>query len=203
VLAAVLFAGWRSRHVPVLLWYFISQAVYAVVVFPAGRLLGDTSVPYSVIYAILTGIVLASVVRIAWNTATTRQNSWRAAAIVGVLAITVGHVAFKELDHPARYYDWIGIVEASVLFWAALVIGATAPYIGRWKVAFTLALLWFGQAWFRYGFYTHLPDKFWLTLNWRVPPLLCITGFILIGRFLGHEMREMRQGHTGERAALR
>jgi hypothetical protein len=191
VLAAVLFAGWRSRRVPALLWYFVAQAAYALVVFPARFFLSDTSVFYAIIYATMTGVVLLSIVRIAWNAVITRQNSWRAVAIVGLLSVTVGRVAFMELDHPARYYDCIGIIEASALFWAALVLGAVSPYIIRWKVSFTLAILWFCQSWFRYGFYTHIPDKFWLALNWRIPPVLCIIGFILIGKFLDYD--EMSQ----------
>jgi hypothetical protein len=171
---AILFALWRSDGR--LRWYFLSQATATPILSVTARLYSDTSTTYLWAYTILTGLILACVVALAWE-----FRYWRGMAIAGVLALAVGHFAELGLVWPIKHYEAVGLAEGAILFWAALVLGGTAPYRARPAISFTLALLWFAQALFRWGFILNLPSEEWLAANWFVPPVLCIVAFVIVG----------------------
>lgn len=180
IVGSLVFAlwNWPPRCVSLYLW---AQLIYALTVFPVNHFWHDTSLVYTFVYVSATALVFAAIANIVLGAVRTRQNSWKAFGIVGVLSVTLGRLAVLGLAHPARYYDWIGIIEGCFLFAAALTLGAVAPYLERTDLALVLAGLWFAQAWFRIGFYLHLEE--WGKWNWRVPPLLGIVGFVLVGAF--------------------
>lgn len=173
VLLAVCLAGWRVRHSHSLFCYFFAQAVYVPVVWGVAHFSGDTSLEYLVAYSVMTGLILACVAWIALESVL----SARSAAFAGVLAITVTRMAFVSLPG-AHAYDWVHLVEAGVLLWAALCVGGRAPYLENGAVSLVLGLLWLAQAFFRIGFILHIES--WLAYNWRVPPALCIAAFGLV-----------------------
>jgi len=187
VLAAVLFAGWRTRHQASLFAYFCVQAAYVPVIWGVERFSGDTSLEYLTAYAVMTGLILTCVVWIA-----SEGLSYRSAGFASVLALTVARMAYVSLGHPAKGYEWVQLTEAGILLWAALCVGGRAPYVRNGAVSLVLALLWLAQAFFRLGFILHLES--WLPYNWRVPPILGIVAFLIVGG-LAHEVPTMRQGH--------
>jgi hypothetical protein len=170
--AAVLFALWRStgrlRH------YFAAQAIATPILFALAP--WDTTRLYLWAYAILTGLILAAIVSLVWD-----FKYWRGMAIAAVLALSVGHLAFAWLPGAPKPSDIVGITEGAILFWGGLVLGGTAPYRAKPLLSLVLAWLWFAQALFRWGFYLHLPSETWLRMNWRVPPILCIVAFLIVG----------------------
>jgi len=186
-LAAACFAGWRSRHNARLFCYCISFASANVVGRIIAQLSGDTSLEYLTAYAVMTGLILTCVVWIA-----SEGLSYRSAGFASVLALTVARMAYVSLGHPAKGYEWVQLTEAGILLWAALCVGGRAPYVRNGAVSLVLALLWLAQAFFRLGFILHLES--WLPYNWRVPPILGIVAFLIVGG-LAHEVPKVRQGH--------
>jgi hypothetical protein len=178
VLAAICFAGWRTRFVPSLFQYFFAQALYAMVIFPLNWFYGTSSTIYAVAYTLLTSFILLAVGRIVTEAISEKQNSWRGAALAAILAVTMGHMAWSGMPG-IKYYYVIGVIEGTALLWAGLVLGSLAAYTECWDIALTLAALWISQAVWRWGFYLHFPG--WLRLNWVVSPLLCIIAFVIIG----------------------
>ena len=158
--------------------YLWAQLAYALTVLPVLWLWPETSMVYAAVYVLFTGIILATVLGIAWESI---GANWKALGAAITLSLTLGHVAFTGLAHKARWYDWVGITEGVILFGAALIVGYAAPRLKFWDVSLTLAFLWMGQALFRWGFYLHLPDKLWIYLNWVVPAWLGIIAFTLLG----------------------
>lgn len=149
-----------------------------MVLFPVAWLAGTSSITYRIVYSLLTAFILLAVARIVTEAISEKQNSWRGAALAGVLAITLGRLAWVGM--PAiKYYSVIGIVEGVCLFWAGICLGYLAAHTHRWDIALTLAILWILQALFRFGFYLHYPT--WMAFNWRIPPVLAASAFVIIG----------------------
>jgi hypothetical protein len=178
--ASIGFALWRSDGR--LRWYFLAQAVYTVVGSLTYWAFGDTSTAYLAAYSVLTGLILLSVVSLAWD-----ARYWRGMAIAATLAVAVAHLASFGLLSPIRPFEAVGLLEGAILFWAALVLGGTAAYRPNCGINATLSLLWFAQALFRWGFVLNL-DETWLWMNWKVPAMLCVVAFTAIGL-----MRPVRQ----------
>lgn len=161
--------------------YLYAQLYGTLLLFAVNWRAGDTSTAYLAAYATVTAVILATVGRIVWDAVLTRQNSWKAVGIVSVLAVTLGRMAFLGLGRLAEAHDYIVIVEGTLLFAAGLTVGFLAPYVERMGLAFLLAGLWMAQSFFRLGFALHITDGQWMENNWRVPPALGISAFLLIG----------------------
>ena len=180
VIASILFALFYPQPSRVVLYLY--ACLYGdLVIFAANQFWGDTSKVYAVAYAVMTGLILLAIGNIVLEAVRTRQNSYKALGLVFVLSVTLGRLCFAGLGHQAHYYDFIGIIEGAFLFGAGLTIGYLAPYLERTSLGLTLACLWLGQSFWRLGFYLHVESAEWLRLNWRIPPLLGILGFSLLG----------------------
>jgi hypothetical protein len=182
LLGAILFSGARSRNIPCLYQYFCAQAVYTIVIWPLHWTVGTSSHLYAWAYSILTAFILMSVCRIALESVQSKQNSWKGAAIAGVIAITTGHFAWTGMSVPIRYYSVIGVIEGTVLLWAGIVVGSLSSWADRTAIALTLAILWVMQAGWQWGFYLNLAE--WRRLNWIISPLLPTIAFLIIGLLL-------------------
>lgn len=180
---------------PKCLTRYLFACLYAdLAVFLAHWIWGDASVVYAAIYSIFTAAILLAAVALVGETIYRQRNVWRIAGIAIVFAVSLGHLAYSGIQ-TMHYYDWIGLTEATTLFWCGLVAGFTAPYVRMWDIQLTLGLFWMAQALWRWGFYMHLPA--WLPLNWKVPGYLGIAAFSVIAwrlrRPLYEEMRPLRQ----------
>jgi hypothetical protein len=192
IITALLFALYWPQP-KCLARYLWAQLTYALVIFPVNYFWGDGSLAYAMVYVLFTGIILATVMGIAWEALGT---NWQALGAMFVVCLTIEHYAIAGLGHAPRWYDWIGITEGVILFGAAMIVGWTAPRMKLWDVSLTLAFLWFGQALFRWGFYLHLPDKLWLTLNWIVPAWLGIVAFTIVGWRGRAHLRRLRSRYS-------
>jgi multidrug transporter EmrE-like cation transporter len=179
LLASILFAGCQARHIPSLLCYFFAQALYTAIGYEVYRSYGAGSVAYAVVYSAGTAVILLTCLNLVWEALRGRGYVLRAVVVAGILSLTLGKMAFLGLGHPAKYYDWIGLTEGTLLLWCGLLIGGVSPHTRYAGINLALSLLWIAQALFRWGFYLHFPD--WLMLNWKVPPALCIVGFAVVG----------------------
>ena len=192
VLAAILWALWRTRKSLALAAYFFAQLAYV----PATRYVawryGDTSNYYVWTYGLFTGLILLAALNLALRLIFRRRHPWRAIACALVLAITLAHIAFSGLDHPAAYYDYIGISEGVTLAFAGVLLGGVSFWTEKPLLFLCLGLLWLGQCWFRLGFYMHITEQQWLRANWTVPAWLCIGGFALVGALAGLTRAHLR-----------
>lgn len=81
---------------------------------------------------------------------------------------------------PAEY---VHILEGTFLLWMAIGLGASAPYLTRHQrgPALSLALLFFFQALFRWGFCLHIKSETWIRANEIVPFLLSSSVYLWVG----------------------
>lgn len=182
LICSILFAGWHVRNVPILLAYFSAQLLSIVVGYTVYLVYGDGPF-YGIAYATLTCVVLLTLINIAW-----RLAGIHAIALAGLLALTVTRMAYFALGHQPEWYDWIGLLEGGVLFWAGLIVGTSAPFRERTGIHLSLGLLLLSQTAWRWGYYIHMPG--WNELNWIVSPALPIVGFTVIGLLARHEALE-------------
>jgi hypothetical protein len=190
--AAILFAGWRTRKSLGFAAYFFAQGSYMLATEYALLRHGETSLYYAWTYAVFTGLILITCLALALPPLWERSYHWRALAIAFVLALTLAHIAFKGLDHPVQYYDYIGITEGSALFLAGMIMAGVSYWTGKPLLFLILGLLWLAQCWFRIGFYMHVTSEAWLRANWMVPTWIGIIGFSLVGSLAGVTREHLR-----------
>lgn len=165
--------------------YLVAELLYIPAVMLSWWAFGS-SVAYSWVYSIFTALILAAVVRLAWESmAGARHPLWAAAAS---LLLTEGYVgiAIVSLGRPLQWADWIILAEGAVLFWAASIVGMSAPYSRpRWPdVSIGLSVLWIAQSLLDLGYCMHYPR--WSEFVDVASPLIGIAGFLFIGFRLRH-----------------
>lgn len=181
LLASILFAGWRARHISGLFLYFAMQAVYTVLTELAFIWYGTASDAYAIVYATGTGLILVVIAGVVYEVVSTKQNSFHGMGLSIAVAVCTSHWLYGYLGHEANYKEMIQIAEATVLIWAGLILGGTCFYVERKAVSAVLALLWLALAAFRWGFVLHTSEAKWLSANWRVPGWLCVLAFTIVG----------------------
>lgn len=159
--------------------YIYAKMYGNILLFAVNHWWGDKSLFYGIIYVLVTGIVLATVIALVAGIIEHRQNSWRGAAFIALAAWAFALFCYFNMGkHDA--YDLVCIAEGAILFWAGLTAGLLAPYVKNMGIAIVLSGLWLSQSAFRvYHYVWEHPVMEWL--NWKLPPVLGITAFLLIG----------------------
>jgi hypothetical protein len=164
------------------LWYLCLQVVSLPTLYACLWLYGMNSTIYIAFYATLTGLILLSMVAIAWSALWCRQYRLRPAAIALVLALVIGRRSFVGLERPMRFEDWIVLAEAVVLLWAGILVAYVARYRAMQWAFFTLGVVWIGYALWDFGLILNYPD--WLMADWYVPSAWLTLGFTVLGFLL-------------------
>lgn len=183
-LVSILFALFYPQPERVVKWLY-SQLYGTILLFAINRWYGDGSKVYLATYAVVTAIILGTVLAIVLGSLRLKQHSYRGAALLALAFLTFGRWCYVHIEHP-QFSDCIGITEGSILLWAAMCLGYLVPYMKETGLAATLTGLWFCQSMFRIWFYVSGPSEWFLWLNWKLPPLLGISAFLLIG-WLGRQ----------------
>jgi hypothetical protein len=159
--------------------YLYAKLLGNLTLFAINALLGDSSNTYLVCYLLVTGIILLAVAGIVLDGIRSAQNSFKPLGPILVLSGALIRLATLALGHPAHIQDMVGIAEGAFLFAAGMSYGCLAPYLERTYLALVLGGLWIAQAFWRIGLYVHLPA--WRSFDWRVPPLLGVIAYLLLG----------------------
>lgn len=188
ILAGLIFAALFALFYPQperVIKYIYAKLYGNILLFSVNHWWGSTSRVYEVTYACVTAVILGTVLAIVIGALRLKQHSYRGAALLALAFLTFGRWCYVHIEHP-QFSDAIGIIEGSILLWAAMCLGYLVPYMKETGLAATLTGLWFCQSMFRIWFYVSGPSEWFLWLNWKLPPLLGISAFLLIG-WLGRQ----------------
>lgn len=165
--------------------YLVAQLLYQPFVLLAWALCGPNAV-YSWVYSIFTALILAAVVRLAWESMSGVRHPLWATAISALLTEGYVGIAIVGLGRPLLWADGIVLAEGAVLFWAAAIVGMSAPYSQpRWPdVSIGLSTLWIAQSLLDLGYCMHYPR--WGEFVDVASPLIGTAGFLFIGWRLRH-----------------
>lgn len=160
--------------------YLVAELLYIPVVMLTWWMVGPGAT-YGWVYSIFTGVILAAVLRLAWESLAEAKRPLWAAAVS--LLLTEGYIgiAATNLGRPFLWADWIVLAEGAVLFWAAIIVGMSAPYaIPRWPdISIGLSILWTAQSLVDLGYCMHYP--MWNAWSGTASPIVGIAGFLFIG----------------------
>lgn len=157
--------------------YFAAQALYVPVVWGTYFAIGLGHL-YGLVYSAATGVILLSVAGIAWESLHARKYRAQVTFLAFVLASAATEAVYFKLPRRADWFDWVLLVEGSILLWAGTLLAFMA---GHWKRSiplFGLALYWIFEAAFDFGFCLNWPH--WLPLNTWVPPSAAVLAYSLI-----------------------
>ena len=180
LLVSCFFALWRSyKSLHFLLAeYFAAQLIYIPLTRITAWYYGDTSTEYLWAYILGTLLIFVPMGRIAIRASRDYGYPARALGIALTLTLVLGRLCVMAVPS-MKTYHWVGIVEGCFLFFCGLLVGLPAGKCRRADLI-VLSLLWFSLGLFRLGFYWHLSEP-WLSLNWQVPGILCVLGFLAVG----------------------
>jgi hypothetical protein len=160
--------------------YLVAQLLYQPFVLLAWTVVGPSAI-YGWVYSIFTALILAAVVRLAWESMAGARHPLL--AVASSLLLTEGYVgiAVVNLGRPLQWADWIILAEGAVLFWAATIIGMSAPYSRpRWPdVSIGLSVLWIMQSLLDLGRCMHYPQ--WNEVIDVASPVVGAAGFLYLG----------------------
>lgn len=172
--------------------YLVAELLYIPVVMLTWWMVGPGAT-YGWVYSIFTGAILAAVLRLAWESIADTRYRMRVVAASLVLATGYAGIAVAHLGRPLQWYDVVVLVEGATLFWAAVIVGMSAPYAWPcWPdISIGLSVLWTAQSLVDLGYCMHYPR--WNAWSAVASPLIGIAGFLFLGWRLHHHHHHHHQ----------
>lgn len=143
---------------------------------------GDWSYIYACTYVLLDALILWCVLRITLDCLKTRQNRFKAAVAVLILAACLTKLAFLGAQGHVDRFLAISLVEGFILVWAGTLTLFAGAHTRRPDLYCTLGAFWLAQAWYSFGWTIKFQE--WADINWLVPPLMAIGCFGYLARRL-------------------
>lgn len=164
--------------------YFWAQLLSTIVLELTLMAVGVDSPVYAAIFGGATALILATVVKLAWEALQAHHFKLLVLANASLIAGLLGWAS--QHGRALGMGEWIAVGEGTVLAWAAVVIGMCAAYMTRTDRNISLALmaLWWAQSAFQFGFSLHFDSPFWLRLNYVAPTALIVTALVGMGQIL-------------------
>jgi hypothetical protein len=166
--------------------YFLAFSVNLVALIVTLWLYGWGSA-YAWVYALSSVPIFLTIAVICREVLRTRQYSFRVSVLALILAATIGHLTYVGIAHPANAYEWIHLIEGTLLVWAGAILGGCARRTEIPQVSLLLGILWLVQSAFSLGYVLHWDWPSWMGYNWYVPQAIPAVGFSLIGFLVRHQ----------------
>ena len=141
---------------------------------------GDQSYLYALTYGAFTAIILACILRIAWDSMRGQPYRLRIVVISLLLASVFAGIARYEME---GQFAWITLCEGFLLLWAGIVASFAGAYRPRWDLYVPMGCFWMAQSLFDFGWCLH--GQRWEAVNWLVPPGMAFVFFLYLAWRLG------------------
>lgn len=185
----VLVLEWALAQVLALVWAVSYKGPWRVRLYLATQLVavplesitysvyGDKSLAYLIAYLASTSVVLVAIGIFSWDFLKSLLRPSHGAAMALLASLLTGKLAYLGALRTLGFDDWIVLVEGVVLLTCGIIAGYTAAYRVDWSYSLIFCLLWLAQGTFDLGW---LLNDF-RSVNWTIPPLLGLLGFLSLG----------------------